>query len=114
MPKNKKLILGGVVVALVLGLIFACSGGGMPSCDSGEVKDVLIKRLQSAYKPDFKVKLSDITTQSVDKETKKVTCEADTNIDVKMFGISQAVYLKYTAQRTSDGKLIVKDNISKY
>lgn len=104
MLKNKKLVGGGVVAIILVLLIFACSGGGTPSCDSGEVKKEVLKQLQSSYKPDFKIELSNIITDSVDKEAKKVTCKADTN------GVrwGRKVSPEYTAQRTSDGKLIVK------
>ena len=108
MLKNKKLVGGGVVAIILVLLIFACSGGGTPSCDSGEVKKQVIERIQSRYKPDFKVELSNIVTESMDKEAKRVECKAESNVVSNAFGFQMPVEPSYTAQRTSDGKLIVK------
>lgn len=99
------MVFGGVAAVIVVGLIYACSGGGTLSCDSGEVKKEVIKKMIAFFKPDFEVELSNIVTDSVDKEAKRVKCRADTNI--LWHGVPMTNF-GYTAQRTSDGKLIVK------
>ncbi len=107
MKGKKKLIVGGVVAVLVLWAVFGC-GGGMPSCDDGEVKKQVVKELQRFFETDEKFELADIVTESINKDTQFVSCKAKTDKSRNLYGISMPIDPRYTAQRTSDGKLIVK------
>ena len=110
MKGKKKLIVGGVAAVLVLWAVFGC-GGGMPSCDDGEVKEQVVEQFQRVFGADEKFKLTDIVTESINKDTQFVSCKAKTDKSVNVgFGITTPLDISYTAQRTSDGKLIVKTN----
>ena len=109
MKGKKKLIVGGVAAVLVLWAVFGC-GGGMPSCDDGEVKEQVVEQFQRVFGADEKFKLTDIVTESINKDTQFVSCKAKTDKSRNLYGISMPIDPSYTAQRTSDGKLIVKVN----
>ena len=97
-----------IVVLGILALGISACGDGTPSCDSGEVTNDVIKKVESKYPADFKIKLSDIIVKSMNKDTKKIECKATTNVETNFRGSWAKVYVDYTAQRTSDGRLIVK------
>lgn len=83
-------------------------GGGTPACDSGEVKKEVLGVLKKRYSNlDFEIKLTTITTRGADKNAKRVTCRAETNIKTQYSNVS----VMYGAQRTNDGKLIVQAEI---
>ena len=108
MKDKKKLIVGGVAAVLVLWAVFGC-GGGMPSCDDGEVKKQVVKELQRFFETDENFELMDIVTESINKDTQFVSCKAKTDKSRNLgFGMRMPIDPSYTAQRTSDGKLIVK------
>ncbi len=99
-----RILLKICAIALIT-LGFSACGGGMPACDSGEVKKEILAVLKKRYSNlDFKIKLTRIATWGVDKDAKRVTCRADTNI----YTVTSVFYV---AQRTNDGKLIVQAEI---